>query len=134
MKFTNSKRLYQFTAIMVIVLFFLPVLADDKQPSGEKVAVVNGVVITRDQYDKELQVHLRRVSQQGRQISNDQMAELKKKILEGLIEGEVLYQESRKAGIKVDNQRANDQLAAIKNRIPNDEAFKKAINDKHLTE
>ena len=134
MKFTNSKRLYQFTAIMVIVLFFLPVLADDKQPSGEKVAVVNGVVITRDQYDKELQVHLRRVSQQGRQISNDQMAELKKKILEGLIEGEVLYQESRKAGIKVDNQRANDQLAAIKKRFPNDEAFKKALNDMHLTE
>jgi len=134
MKFTNSKRLYQFTAIMVIVLFFLPALADNKQPSGEKVAVVNGVVITRDQYDKELQVHLKRVSRQGRQISNDQMAEVKKKTLEGLIEGEVLYQESRKAGIKVDNQRANDQLAAIKKRFPNDEAFKKALNDMQLTE
>jgi len=134
MKFANSRRFYQFTAIMVIVLFFLPVLADDKQPSGEKVAVVNGVVITRDQYDKELQVHLGRVSRQGKQISDDQMAELKKEILEGLIEREVLYQESRKAGIKVDDQRVNDQLAAIKKRFPNDEEFKKALINMNLTE
>jgi peptidyl-prolyl cis-trans isomerase C len=119
---------------MVIVLFFLPVLADDKQPSGEKVAVVNGVVITRDQYDKELQVHLGRVSRQGKQISDDQMAELKKEILEGLIEREVLYQESRKAGIKVNDQRVNDQLAAIKKRFPNDEEFKKSLNSMNLTE
>ena len=134
MKFANSRRLYQFAAIMVIILFFLPVLADDKQPSGEKVAVVNGVVITRDQYDKELQVHLGRVSRQGKQISDDQMAELKKEILEGLIEREVLYQESRKAGIKVDDQKVNDQLAAIKKRFPNDEEFKKALNKMNLTE
>jgi peptidyl-prolyl cis-trans isomerase C len=134
MKFANSRRFYQFTAIMVIVLFFLPVLADDKQASDEKVAVVNGVVITRDQYDKELQVHLKRVSRQGKLISDDQMAELKKEILEGLIEGEVLYQESRKAGIKVDDQRANDQLAAIKKRFPNDEEFKKVLNNMNLTE
>ena len=40
----------------------------------------------------------------------------------------------RKAGIKVDNQRANDQLAAIKKRFPNEEAFKKALNDMQLTE
>ena len=134
MKFTNSRRFYQFTAIMVLLLFFLPVLAEDKQPSGEKVAVVNGVVITRDQYDKELQVQLGRVSRQGKQISDDQMAELKKEILEGLIEREVLYQESRKAGIKVDDQKVNDQLAAIKKRFPNDEEFKKALNKMNLTE
>jgi len=134
MKFTNSRRFYQFTAIMVLLLFFLPVLADDKQPSGEKVAVVNGVVITRDQYDKELQVQLGRVSRQGKQISDDQTAELKKEILEGLIEREVLYQESRKAGIKVDDQKVTDQLAAIKKRFPNDEEFKKALNKMNLTE
>ncbi len=134
MKFTNSRRLYQFTAIMGMVLFFLPALAEDKQPSGDKMAVVNGVVITRDQYDKELQVHLGRVSRQGKQISDDQMAELKKEILEGLIEREVLYQESRKAGIKIDDQRINDQMAGIRKRFPNEEEFKKALANMDLTE
>ena len=134
MKLTNSRRLYQFTAIMVMVLFFLPVLADYKQPSGDKVAVVNGVVITRDQYDKELQVHLERVSRQGKQISDDRMAELKKDILEGLIEREVLYQESRKAGIKIDDQKVNDQLAGIKKRFQSEEEYEKSLKSMNLTE
>ncbi len=134
MKLTNSRRLYQFTAIMVMVLFFLPVLADDKQPSGDKVAVVNGVVITRDQYDKELQVHLERVSRQGKQISDDRMAELKKEILEGLIEREVLYQESRKADIKIDDQKVNDQLAGIRKRFQSEEEYEKALKSMNLTE
>ncbi len=134
MNLTNSRRLYQFTAIMVMVLFFLPVLADDKQPSGDKVAVVNGVVITRDQYDKELQVHLERVSRQGKQISDDRMAELKKDILEGLIEREVLYQESRKADIKIDDQKVNDQLAGIKKRFQSEEEYEKSLKSMNLTE
>ena len=134
MKLTNSRRLYQFAAIMVMVLFFLPVLADDKQPSGDKVAVVNGVVITRDQYDKELQVHLERVSRQGKQISDDRMAELKKEILEGLIEREVLYQESRKADIKIDDQKVNDQLAGIRKRFQSEEEYEKALKSMNLTE
>ncbi len=134
MKFANSRRLYQIAAIMGIALFFLPVLADDKPSSGEKVAVVNGVVITRAQYDKELNVQRQRVSRQGRQISDDQMAEMKTETLEGLIEREVLYQESQKAGIKVTDQKVNDQVASIKKRFPSEEEFNKALSNMNLTE
>ena len=134
MKFANCRRLYQITAILILVLFFLPALATDKKPSDEKVAVVNGDVISRIQFDKELKVHLERVSRQGRQISDDQMEELKKDILEGLIEREVLYQESQKAGIKIADQKVNDQLAGIKKRFPNEEEFKKALASMGLTE
>jgi len=134
MKFANSRRLYQITAILVLMLFYLPTMASDQKPSGEKVAVVNGVVISRTQYDKELDVHRERISRQGKQISDDQMAELKKDILEGLIEREVLYQESQKAGIKIADQKVNDQLAAIKKRFPNEEEFKKALASMGLTE
>lgn len=134
MKFANCRRLYQITAILALVLFFLPAMATDKKPSDEKVAVVNGVVIARIQFDKELKVHLERVSRQGRQITDDQMEELKKDILEGLIEREVLYQESQKAGIKIADQKVDDQVAAIKKRFPNEEEFKKALAGMGLTE
>lgn len=134
MKFANYRRLYQITAILALVLFFLPAMATDKKPSDEKVAVVNGVVIARIQFDKELKVHLERVSRQGRQITDDQMEELKKDILEGLIEREVLYQESQKAGIKIADQKVDDQVAAIKKRFPNEEEFKKALAGMGLTE
>jgi len=134
MKFANCRKLYQITAILVLMLFYLPAMASDQKPSGEKVAVVNGVVISRTQYDKELEVHRERISRQGKQIPDDQMAELKKDILEGLIEREVLYQESQRAGIKIADQKVNDQLAGIKKRFPNEEEFKKALASMGLTE
>ena len=134
MKFANCRRLYQITAILTLVLFFLPAMATDQKPSDEKVAVVNGVVISRIQFDKELKVHLERVSRQGGQITDDKMEDLKKDILEGLIEREVLYQESQKAGIKITDQKVDDQVAAIKKRFPNEEEFNKALATMGLTE
>jgi peptidyl-prolyl cis-trans isomerase C len=115
-------------------MFSLPAMAADPQTAGEKAAMVNGVVITRAHYDKELKVHLARVSRQGRQISDDQLTELKKEILDGLIEREVLYQQSQKAGIKVDEQKVDDQLAGIKKRFPNEADFQKALTSMDLTE
>lgn len=134
MTFVNGRRLYQITAILILMLLSLPSMAAEKNPSGEKAAVVNGVVITRAHYDKELKVHLERVSRQGRQISDDQTAALKKNVLDGLIEREVLYQESQKAGIKIDDQKVNDQMAGIKKRFPNEEEFNKALASMGLTE
>ena len=134
MKLIICRRLFQITAILILMLFFLPALAADKKTSGEKVAVVNGVVISRTQYDKEIEVHLERLSRQGKQISEDQMATLKKDILEGLIEREVLYQESQRAGIRITEQKVNDQLAGIKKRFPNEAEFRKALASMNLTE
>lgn len=134
MKFDNCRRLYQITAILILVLFSLPAMAADQTPSGEKAAVVNGVVITRAHYEKELKVHLDRSTQQGRPVSDEQMPELKKTVLEGLIEREVLYQESQKAGIKIPDQKVNDQMAGIRKRFPDEAEFKKALASMGLTE
>lgn len=134
MKFANYRRLSQITAMLVIVLIFLPAMAADKAPAGDKAAVVNGVVITRAQYDKEIEVHLQRVARQGRQMSEEQLTKLKKDILDGLIEREVLYQESQKAGIKVSDEKVNEQLAGIQKRFPSEEEFKKALASMNLTE
>lgn len=134
MKFANCKRFYQIVTILILVLFSLPAMAADKTPSGGKVAVINGVVITQAHFDKELKVHLERDSRQGKQISEEQITALKKDVLDGLIEREVLYQESQKAGIKIDEQKVNDQMAGIRKRFPNEEEFKKALASMGLTE
>jgi peptidyl-prolyl cis-trans isomerase C len=134
MKFANCKRFYQIVTILILVLFSLPAMAADKTPSGGKVAVINGVVITQAHFDKELKVHLERVSRQGKQISEEQITALKKDVLDGLIEREVLYQESQKAGIKIDEQKVNDQMAGIRKRFPKEEEFKKALASMGLTE
>ena len=134
MKFANGKIIFQIVPIIVLMMLSCPVTAADKQPAGETVAVVNGVVITRAEFDKELSVHLQRVARQGQQLSEEQMKALEKEILEGLIEREVLFQETRKAGIKISDQKVDEQLAGIKKRFPNEEEFQKALASMNLTE
>jgi peptidyl-prolyl cis-trans isomerase C len=136
MKFAESKRLAQIAVFFVGILIFLPAMAEEKKPAeaDTKIAVVNGVVISKQQFDKELTIHLDRVSRQGQQVSDAQIAALKKNVLEGLIEREVLYQQSQKAGIKIADQSVDEQLAAIKKRFPGEEDFKKALSAMKLTE
>ena len=110
MKCANGNKIYLITAIIVMMILSIPVFAADKKPADDQVAVVNGVVISRAQFDKELSVHLQRVTRQGGQVSDEQMAKLREDILEGLIEREVLYQESQKAGIKITDQKVDERI------------------------
>ena len=109
-------------------------LAEDKKMAGTKAAEINGVIITKKQFEKELNIHLERVARQGRQLPDSQLASLKKDILDGLIERELLYQESQKAGIKVKQAAIDEQLADIKKRFPSDDQFKSALAQMNLTE
>ena len=134
MKCANGNKVYLITAILVMMILSIPVMAADKKTADDQVAVVNGVTISRAQFDKELTVHLQRVARQGGQVSDEQMEMLKKDILEGLIEREVLYQESQKAGIKITDQKVDEQMASIKKRFPSEEEFQRALASMNLTE
>ncbi len=134
MKFPPAKRSFQIAAILICISLFPPAMAQEKKPDGSKVAEINGVVISRDQFEKELNIHLDRVAKQGRQMSDAETATLKKNILEGLIEREVLYQESRKTGIEVKDQQVDQQLATIKQRFPSVAEFNNAVRKMNLTE
>ena len=134
MNFVNSQRRFQLATFFICIFISFTAVAEEKKPANSKMAEINGVVISQEQFDKELNIHLDRVSSQGQQISEDQLATLKKDILEGLIEREVLYQESQKAGIKVDDQKIDEQLAAIKKRFPSDTVYKTALSKMNLTE
>ena len=62
MKFVNTKTLRQFVAVLTLMLVFLPTMAQEKQSSEKNAALVNGVAISMEQYTKELNVQLARVS------------------------------------------------------------------------
>ena len=134
MNFANSKRSLQFAAFIICIFMSLTALAQESKPADSKAAEINGVVITKGQFDKELNIHLNRVAKQGRQVSDDQLAALKNDILEGLIEREVLYQESQKAGIKINDEKIDEQLAGIRKRFPSEAEYKTALDKMNLTE
>ena len=135
MKFADSKKSLHIAAIFICILISLPAMAEEEQKTADaKVAEINGVVISEEQFNKELNIHLERVARQGQQITDDQLTSLKKDILEGLIERELLYQESQRAGIKVQDQTIDEQLAAIKKRFPSEDEYIKALSQMKLTE
>lgn len=108
--------------------------AAEKKAPGDKVAVVNGVTISKDTYDRELNFFVRRAAPGGQQIPDVQMAQMKSEVLESLIDRELLFQESKKKGIQVKSDAVSDQLQKIQQRYPNKEEFKKLLSNMGLTE
>ena len=126
--------------IVVISLFITLILsttlyAENKENAEKKkAAVVNGAVITQDQYDIELgQVH-EELLKQGRTPTDSQLEEIKKAVIETLINRELLFQESQKTGIQIKEEVIRDQLMSVKNRFPNQEAFENALEQMKLSE
>ena len=134
MKLATTKTLYQFAAVFALILIFLPAMAQETQSSEKNAALVNDVAIPMEQYTKEVNIQVARVSQQGQKVSDDQMAKLKNDILNSLIEREILYQQSQKVGIQVTDQIVDDQLAAIKKRFPSETEYKTALSKMNLSE
>ena len=121
-------------AAAAICLLTGPAWADKAASSDKEVASVNGKHILKSQYERELSVFQKRASQKGRQLSDADLLTVKKRIVENLIEAEVLYQQSQKEGVKVDKQIVNKQIEAIKKRFPDEAAYKKALKGMDVSE
>ena len=122
-------------AFIGICLLAVPAWSADKAASSDKeAATVNGKPILKSQYDHELSVFQKRAEQQGRPLSDADLATVKKQLLENLIEAEMLYQQSQKEGVKVEDQSINEQIEKIKKRFPDEAAYKKALEGMEMSE
>ena len=104
-----------------------PSSAAQEQASASKVAMVNGSVITRADLDEEMGNVRRRLAGMGKFLSDSQLPELRKEVLETLINRELLYQESKARGIKVEEEAINRELKRLEARFPNEQEFKNAL-------
>ncbi|HDM10353.1 MAG: peptidylprolyl isomerase [Deltaproteobacteria bacterium] len=98
------------------------------------VAMVNGKKISKDKYERELASLENRFKASGRTLNPLQKMELKKNLLESLINRELLYQESQKRGITVDEAEVEKQFQAVKKQYANDDTFKQALQRANYTE
>ena len=122
--------------IMIIGFAWIapPGLAAKKQTSKSKVAIVNGSVITQADLDRELNRARQRLTRMGKSLNDSQLLALKKEALEGLINSELLYQESQRKGIKVKEVAINEQLKSLKERFSTEDKFRSALIKANLTE
>ena len=106
----------------------------DKKAPDEKVAVVNGVIISQGDFDRELDFFVKRAAPDGQQIPDFQLAKIKNDVLESLIDRELLFQESKKKGIEIKADAISDQLKSIKQKYPDEAQFTKLLEDMGMTE
>ncbi|MBN2398301.1 MAG: peptidylprolyl isomerase [Deltaproteobacteria bacterium] len=134
MRMARQKWFYVLVMTAVVALF--AVQACEKgagRPSEDTVAIVNGTLITQGDLDAELSMMQKQFADLDK-ASDEQLAEIKRDILENLISREVLYQESQRKGIEVDEVTIDERLANIKKRLPQGEDFEGMLAEMHLTE
>jgi len=126
--------------MMVIILSFvavaLPAQAEVKKSQSEddRVALVNGVSIDRGEFDGEVLMIQRTLLGYGKPLTPHQVASVRTDVLESLIRREILYQESRKASIKPDENAVNAELKALKQQFSNEMEYKNELNKRHISE
>jgi peptidyl-prolyl cis-trans isomerase C len=67
----------------------------------------------------------------GKALTDSQSEAIKKETLEGLIQRELLYQESQKQGIKIDQETVDE---TFKKRFPDEAQFKEMMSGMNVTE
>ena len=89
-------------------------------PPDQVVAKVNGTTITRG----ELDFAIRRITtQQERQVPPERHAEIRKSILDELVDQELLFEKATASNVKVSEEEFAEQWKKVRAGFPDDKAF-----------
>jgi peptidyl-prolyl cis-trans isomerase C len=131
-RFLNFKVLLFAVCIAVIS----PAWGETKkaEPAADRVAVVNGVPIERGEFDKEVYLIQKSLVSLGKPLTCSQVAQIRSEVLESMIRREILYQDSRKAGIKPDETAITKEIFALRQQFPSDAEYRNELSRRNLTE
>jgi peptidyl-prolyl cis-trans isomerase C len=133
------KRTFGLWALTTIIITAFSLTAfsafgEETETIKDPVALVNGIKISKKEYEREINLQLQTASQQGRQIPEAMLPKIKADILNNLIDRELLYQESQKKNITVNAEEVNNQIKTIKDRFADQTEFEKTITEMGLSE
>lgn len=106
----------------------------EKQASPKKLCSVNGTVIDSDELDFELKRVQQNLIRQGREVPAEMVDSLKKEILKNLENRELFYQESKKKGIKIEENLFQEHLKKLKQNFPDESKFQELLKEMNITE
>ncbi len=134
MKTHYGRWFWAIAAALSVAWIALPALAGEQQISQGTVAVVNGSVITQEDFDREIDGVLRRLASMGRSFDDSELLTIRKEVLEGLINVELLYQESQRRGITVEEAAIDEELKTLKGGFADEDEFRTALSKANLSE
>ncbi len=100
----------------------------------DRIATVNGKPISREEFNREVENIKMRFTQSGQALNSAQIMALRVRVLENLINRELLYQESRKKGIEVSKKEVEAKMEEVKKRFPSQEQYNSALKRAGMTE
>lgn len=103
--------------------------------SSGAVATVNGIAVSREDYEQLLNYAQYQYMQQGMQIQpGPQLDQLKAAVLESLIDDELLYQIALEEGYEATDEEVREKLSLTKQQMGSEENFKQLLEQQGLTE
>ncbi len=132
MTFKLEKSLQIIVIMLMLILPPTSVIGETKTFT-EKVAAVNDIIITSQDVEKKMTEIKQQFIQQGRPVDEQQLITLKDKIIDSLIDEELLFQESQKKNIKIEQTTMDASLADIQKKFNNEEDFLKALKGMNLS-
>jgi len=124
-KLTNC--LWATVLTMVLAALPLSAWAGKKQAPEDFAAKVNESVITWQDVGRMVVQVEQRYSRRGMQLNDSQLSEIKKDVLEELINRELLRQESQKSGVKVEAEEVKKQLDRMRSQSATETEFKRTL-------
>ncbi|MFW6147702.1 MAG: peptidylprolyl isomerase [Thermodesulfobacteriota bacterium] len=133
MRILAKKWLWVLTAVVILlaVLLAFPLL---KGPPENRVAVVDGAIITKAELDREVSHVKQSMMSTGKPLADSQLSRLKNQVLEQLINRELLYQESQRKGVTVSEAKINEKLEVMKKNFSNQADFENILKEANLSE
>jgi peptidyl-prolyl cis-trans isomerase C len=117
------------------IVMVMPALAEEKKPqSTDKVAIVNGVLIDRGEFEGEVLRIQKALLGFGKPLTCNQIASVQTEVLESMIRREVLYQFSRKSGIKPDEDAVNKEIQTLRQQFSNETEYKNELSRRNISE
>ena len=105
-----------------------------KNQKEEKVAVVNGAPIEKDEFDGEVFLIQKTVLGLGKPLSCEQVSSIRREVLESMIRRELLYQVARKSGIKPDENAINKDISSLKQQFSDETEYKNELSKRGINE
>ncbi len=102
--------------------------------TAEAAAMVNGAIIPIKSYNGQVQAIIQQYASQGINFQDAQLADLKIKVLENLIDQELLYQDAKSKGLKIDDAAINVQLDAVKGQFPDEATYQSQLAAQGMSE
>ncbi len=102
--------------------------------TAEAAAIVNGTIIPLKTYNGQIQAIIQQYASQGVNFQDAQMADLKIKVLENLIDQELLYQDAKSKGLTIADSAIDTQIDAVKGQFPDEATYKSELAKQGMTE